>query len=82
MIFIVVVLEITNNNNIKGNYLDEVSITTATKHIWSFARGCSCGDNNCRRMPRFVREKITPVIAINNCWSHSSVLIQTPPGSS
>ena len=45
-----------NNNNVKDNYLDGVSITTATKHIWSFAGGCSCGEITNPNKPRFVRK--------------------------
>ena len=35
----------TSTNNLNSNYLDGVSITTNSNHVWSFAGGCSCSSN-------------------------------------
>ena len=37
--------EIISTNTLDSNYLDGVSITTNSYHVWSFAGGCSCNDD-------------------------------------
>ena len=42
------------NDNLGTNYLDGVSVSSNNEHIWSFAGGCSCGDNINPNKPEFV----------------------------
>ena len=70
--------------NLDRNYLDGVSIRSNNEHIWSFAAGCSCGDNNNPNMPRFVGNYYicnleTVLWRSQQCGSHSSWFFKRLP---
>ena len=70
--------------NLDRNYLDGVSIRSNNEHIWSFAAGCSCGDNNNPNKPRFVGNDYicnqeTVIWRSQQCGSHSSWFFKRLP---
>ena len=36
----------SNNANLNSNYLDGVSVSSNNEHVWSFAAGCLCDEDN------------------------------------
>ena len=73
--------------NLNRNYLDGVSIRSNNEHIWSFAAGCRCGDNNDPNnpnKPRFVGNDYicnqeNDLWRSQQCGSHSSWFFKILP---
>ena len=69
------------NVSLNSNYLDGVSVSSDNEHVWSFAAGCLCGDNNPNK-PRFVGNDYTCDVkellcTSQQCGSHSSWFFKT-----
>ena len=63
----------SNNVNLNSNYLDGVSISSNNEHVWSFAAGCFCyednsNNNNNPNKPIFVGNDYT-CSNYRNLWS-------------